>query len=165
MGEVRVALVTLVAHADVAGGVVEAVPLVLAGAGGGPAGAVASRAAKIRARGVPGALHVVVQCVGPYLPVHDQLLVEEVPARAGSGLVEHRLLLRLRHHSRLLDFPARPEAHGGVLERDVDDHVLVAGEPDDQPRRAVAGGVAGEVEPPQLAAGLDVVAMFQELAS
>jgi len=105
-----------------------------------------------------------VQCVGPYLPVHDQLLVEEVPARAGSGLVEHRLL-RLRHQSRLLDFPARPEAHGGVLERDVGDHVLVAGEPDDQPRRAVAVGVAGEVEPPQMAAGLELVAMFQELAS
>ena len=97
LGEVRVALVTLVAHADVAGGVVEAVPLVLAGAGGGPAGAVASRAAKIpRARGVPGAIHVVVQCVGPYLPVHEQLFVEEVPARAGGGLVEHRLVLRLR---------------------------------------------------------------------
>jgi len=42
-----------------------------------------------------------------------------------------------------------------VAERDVGDHVLVAGEPDDEPRRAVAGGVAGEVETPQLAAGLD----------
>ena len=57
VGEVRVALVTFVALAEVAGGVIEAVPPELVRTDGGRAGAVARRAAvKIpRARGVPGA--------------------------------------------------------------------------------------------------------------
>ena len=72
-------------------------------------------------------------------------------ARAVGGLIVHRLLLRLRRQGRLLDLAPRPEAHGGLLERDAGDDVVVAGDPEEQPR--LVG--AGEVEARQLAAGLD----------
>ena len=68
----------------------------------------------------------------------------------------HRLLLRLRRQGRLLDLAPRPEAHGGLLERDAGDDVVVAGDPEEQPRLAVCVVVAAdEVEARQLAAGLD----------
>lgn len=163
-GEVRVALVTMVAVAYVAGGGVVEPPV---GAGGGSAGAVAAVAR--RAAQVPGARlgpstaaaapppSLQHEGVGSHLPVQPGLLGEQVAAGARGRLGLGPVPGQASPCPWLHDHLPGAEAHGGGVQRDAGDEVYVGAEPEDQPRRPVAaGGVAGELEGlVQVAPGLD----------